>query len=48
MHYLPLTFHLVPNYGAGREPILKKCDIKGDNLSVMGPTKNLYDYFQIV
>ncbi len=26
----------------GKEPIFKKCDIEGDNLCVMAPTKNLY------
>ena len=25
-----------------KEPILKKCVIKGDNLCVTGPTKNLH------
>ena len=26
----------------GEEPVFEKCDIKGDNLCVTGPTKNLY------
>ena len=26
----------------GEEPGFEKCDIKGDNLCVTGPTKNLY------